>query len=326
MRRREFITLISGAAAWPLAVTAEVSPRRALVAVLSAGSSTAAARYVSGFSQGLQELGYVEGRNIDIVWRYADGDQERMPLLADELVRLKPDVVVTGSTDAVLAVKQTTAAIPIVSAALTDPAAFGLVENQARPGGQVTGILTTLEGLPGKQLELVLELVPGATRIGMLLNTKNRVHTLQQQDVRAAANSLGVTLVPVDIRAANELNAGFQTFVRGRVELVLMLADALFISERRQIADLAAAAQLPSMYTYREYAVAGGLISYGVNLRESYRRAATYVDKILKGSKPGDLPVEFPTKLEMVINLKTAKTLGLTIPQSILLRADEVIE
>ena len=160
----------------------------------------------------------------------------------------------------------------------------------------------------------------------MLLNTKNRVHTLQQQDVRAAANSLGVTLVPVDIRAANELNAGFQTFVRGRVELVLMLADALFISERRQIADLAAAAQLPSMYTYREYAVAGGLISYGVNLRESYRRAATYVDKILKGSKPGDLPVEFPTKLEMVINLKTAKTLGLTIPQSILLRADEVIE
>jgi putative ABC transport system substrate-binding protein len=281
---------------------------------------------LSDFSQGLQDIGYVEGRNIDIAWRYADGDQERIPLLADELVWLKPDVIVTGSTNATLAVKQATAAIPIVSTALADPVAFGLVESQARPGRQVTGILTTLEGLPGKQLELVLELVPGATRIGMLLNSKNRVHALQQRDVKAAANALGVTLVPVDIRAANDLSAGFQTLVRERVDLVLMLADALFLSERRQIADLAAAAQLPSMYTYREYAVAGGLISYGVNLCESTRRVAAYVDKILKGSKPGDLPVEFPTKLELVINLKTAKVLGIVVPPSLIARADEVIE
>jgi putative ABC transport system substrate-binding protein len=283
---------------------------------------------LSGFSQGLQELGYAEGQNIDIVYRYAEGDQERIPLLADELVRLKPNVIiVTGSTDAVLAVKQATATIPIVSTVLSESAALaGLVESQARPGGQVTGIFTTLEGLTGKQLELLHELVPGATRIGMTLNTRHRAHTVWQQEVKAAANVLGVTLVPVDIRTASDLAAGFQTFVRERVELVLLLGDALVMNERRQIADLAAAARLHSIYAYREYAVAGGLISYGINLRENNRRAAAYVDKILKGSKPGDLPVEFPTKLEMVINLKTAKALGLTIPQSILLRADEVIE
>jgi putative ABC transport system substrate-binding protein len=249
-----------------------------------------------------------------------------LPLLADELVRLKPDVIVTGSPDAVLAVKQATVTIPIVCTALTDPVALGLVESQARPGGQVTGILITTEGLIGKRLELLLELVPGATRIGMMFNSKSQLQTRYQQDARDFAKALGVTLVPVDIHAAKELKAGFQTFVRERVKLVLILADALFWSEQRQIADLAMAAQLPTIPSFREYAVAGGLISYGVNLRESTRRAAAYVDKILKGSKPGDLPVEFPTKLEMVINLKTAKALGLTIPQSILLRADEMIE
>jgi putative ABC transport system substrate-binding protein len=327
MRRREFISLVGGAVlAWPRAVIAQVSPRRALIAVLAAGSSTPLTHILSGFSQGLQELGYVEGQNIDIVYRYAEGDQQRLPLLADELVRLKPNVIVTGSTEAVFAVKQATAEIPIVCTALTDPVAFGLVESQARPTGQVTGIMITLDGLPGKQLELLLELVPGATRIGMLFNSRNRTHTLGQRDAKAAAYALGVSLVPVDIRAANDLNAGVQTFVRERVELVLILADALFMSERRQIADLATAAQLLSIYTFREYAAAGGLISYGVNLRESNRRAAAYVDKILKGSKPGDLPVEFPTKLEMVINLRTAKALGITIPPVVLARADEVIE
>src|SRR5262245_1511204 len=327
MRRRDFISLVGGAVvAWPRAVIAQVSPRRALVAVLSTVTSTGAARYLSGFSQGLQELGYVKGRNIDIVYRHADGEQERIPLLADELAALTPDVIVTGSTNATLAVKQATATIPIVSPLLTDPVAFGFVESQARLGGQVTGILTTLEGLTGKQLELLLELVPGATRIGMTLNTRNQTHTIYQREVKTAVNALGVTLVPVDIRTANDLAAGFQTFVRERVELVLLLGDALVMTERRQIADLAAAELLPSMYAYREYAVAGGLITYGISQRESYRRAAAYVDKILKGSKPGDLPVEFPTKLEMVINLKTAKALGITIPPVVLARADEVIE
>jgi len=327
MRRREFISLVAGAAfVWPRGVIAQVSPRRAFVAHLFAGSSTANTHSVSAFSQGLKELGYVEGRNIDIVYRYGDGDPERLPLLADELVRLKPDVIVTGSPDAVLAVKQATVTIPIVCTALTDPVAQGLVESQARPGGQVTGILSRSEGFTGKRLELLLELVPGATRIGMMFNSRSRDQTLYQQEARAAAKALGVTLVPVDILAANELNAGFQTFVRERVKLVLIFGDALFWSERRQIADLAMAAQLPTSYPFREYPVAGGLMSYGVNLRENTRRAAAYVDKILKGSKPGDLPVEFPTKLALVINLRTAKALGITIPPILLARADEVIE
>src|SRR5262245_40659461 len=326
MRRREFISLVGGALlAWPRAVIAQISPRRALVAVLSTASSTTAASW-RGFSQGLQELGYGEGRDIDIVYRYAEGDQQRLPLLADELVRLRPDVIVTGSTDATVAVKQATVAIPIVCSVMTDPVTFGLVENQARPGGQVTGILSSLEGMTGKRLELLLELMPGAKRIGMLLNSSSRAQRFLEHEATAAANALGVTLVPVDVRAPNEFNAGFQTFVRERVELVLMLGDALIMTERRQIADLAIAAQLPTIYSFREYPVAGGLISYGVNLRESARRAAAYVDKILKGSKPGDLPVEFPTKVEMVINLKTAKALGITIPPLVLARADEVIE
>src|SRR5262245_41422941 len=208
MSRREFISLVGGVVvARPRAVIAQVSPRRALIAVLSGGSATPVAHLLSSFSQGLQELGYVEGQNIDIVYRYADGKRERIPLLADELVRLEPNViVVTGGTDAVLAVKQATATIPIVCPVLSEAAGdLGLVESQARPGGQVTGILTTLEGLTGKQLELLLELVPGATRIGMTLNTRNQTHTVWQREVKAAANALGVALVPVDIRTANDL-------------------------------------------------------------------------------------------------------------------------
>src|SRR5262245_50471751 len=194
MRRREFISLVGGAVvAWPCAVIAQVSTRRVLVAVLSTASSTTASSW-SGLSQGLQELGYVEGRDIEIVYRYAEGDQQRLPLLADELVRLKPDVIVTGSTDATVAVKQATAAIPIVCSVMTDPVT--LVESQARPGGQVTGILTTLEGMTGKRLELLLELMPGATRVGMMFNSRSRAQTPYQQEASAAANSLRVTLVP----------------------------------------------------------------------------------------------------------------------------------
>ena len=256
MRRRQFISLVGGAVvAWPRAVIAQVSLRRALVAVLSTASSTTAASW-SGFSQGLQELGYLEGRDIDVVYRFAEGDQQRLFLLANELVRLKPDVIMTGSTDATLAVKLATETIPIVCTVMTDPVAFGLVESQARPGRQVTGILTTLESLPGKQLELALEVVPGATRIGMLLNSRSRAQRITEQEVRTAANALDVTLMPVDIGAANELNAGFQAFVRERVKSVLILGHALIMTERRQIADLAIAVRLPTSYSFREYPVA----------------------------------------------------------------------
>jgi putative ABC transport system substrate-binding protein len=327
VKRREFITLLGGVVlAWPRVAKAQGAAKRPLIAVLIAGPSGSASRYVSGFPQGLQELGYVEGRNIDIVYRYADGDMARMPALADELVRLKPDVVVCASTAGILAIKQATATIPIVSVALTDPESFGFVTSMARPGGQVTGILITLDSLPAKLLQLVLEVLPTATRIGLLSNVSNPTHVVFRRNAEAAAASFARNLFPVEVRVPDDLDAAFQKWARERVDLGLVLYDAMFLSERQHIAALATAARLPIMYGFREHVEDGGLMSYGVDLRESFRRGAIYVDKILKGAKPGDLPVELPTKLELVINLNTAKALGITIPPSIMVRADEVIE
>jgi putative ABC transport system substrate-binding protein len=327
MRRRDFISQLSGALiALPRASMAQVAAKRPLVAVLIAASSTAAARYLSGLPQGLQELGYVEGRNIDIVCRYADGDLTRAPGLADELVRLKPDVIVTPNTAATLALKQATATIPIVNVSLTDPEGFGFIESMARPGGQVTGILLTLDSLPAKLLQLALEVLPSATSIGLLLNVSNPAHAVFLRNIESAAATFARKLVPVEIRVPDDLDAAFQTWVHERVDLGLIIYDGMFLSERRHITALAAAARLPIVYAYRQHVEDGGLMSYGIDLRENFRRAAVYVDKILKGAKPGDLPVELPTKWELVVNLKTAKELGLTIPQSILFRADEVIE
>jgi putative ABC transport system substrate-binding protein len=300
--------------------------KRPLVAVLSGASSTAAARYLGGLPQGLQELGYVEGQNIEVLYRYAEGDLTRLPTLADELVRLKPDVIVTASNAATLAVKRATATIPIVNVSMTDPEGFGFVTSWARPGGQVTGIFSTLDSLPGKLLQLVLEVQPSATRIGLLSNISNPTHAVYRRNVEAAAASFARKLVSVEVRVPDDLDAAFEAMARERVDLGLVLPDAMFLSERRRIAALAIAVRLPSMYAYRDHVEDGGLMSYGIDLRESFRRGANYVDKILKGAKPGDLPVELPTKWELVVNLKTAKELGLTIPQSILFRADEVIE
>jgi putative ABC transport system substrate-binding protein len=327
MRRREFIGLLSGVVvAWPRGVKAQGAAKRPLVAVLIGASSTAAGRYVSGFAQGLQELGYVEGRNIHVVYRYAVGNMARMPALAEELVRLKPDVLVTSNTAATLALKQATATIPIVNVSLTNPEGFGFIESMARPGGQVTGILLTLDSLPAKILQLVLEVLPSAARIGLLSNVSNPTHAVYLRNAETAAASFERKLVPVEVRLPDDLDSAFQTLVRERVDLLLVFPDAMFLTERRHIAALTAAARLPTMYGLREHVEAGGLMSYGIDLRESARRGAIYVDKILKGAKPGDLPVELPTKWELVFNLKTAKELGLTIPQSILFRADEVIE
>jgi putative ABC transport system substrate-binding protein len=314
MRRREFIGLLSGAAiAWPYVLKAQRAAKRPLVSVLEGQSSpTAAARAASAFVQGLQELGYIEDRNIDIVYRYADGDLTRMPALADELVRLKPDVFVCSTTPTTLAIRQATATIPIVNYTLTDPEGFGFVASLARPGGQVTGILGTVDGLPGKQLQLALEVLPGATRIGMLLNVTSPGQAVLRRNAEAAAASFGRNFIPVEVRLPDDLVAAFQALARERVDLGLILPDPMFVSERRRIAEFAIAAQLPTMFGFRAYVEAGGLMSYGLNFRESYRRAAVFVDRILKGAQPGDLPVELPTKLELVINLKTAKELGIT--------------
>jgi ABC-type uncharacterized transport system substrate-binding protein len=327
VKRRAFITLLGGAAAaWPRGVLAQVLSRRPLIAVLSAQSSASASRLVSGFAQRLQELGYVAGRDVDIVYRYADGDLARLPALADELVRLTPDVLVAFSTQAAIAASQATAAIPIVAANVTDPVAFGLVASHARPGGNVTGTLATLDTLPEKQLAFAAEVVRGAVKVGMLLNVGFQAHAVQRKGAEGAAAALAIKLMPVEVRLPDDLDAAFQSLARERVDGVLVLQDPMFLTERRRIAMLAIAARLPTIFGFREHVEAGGLMSYGIDLRANYRRAADYVDKILKGTKPRDLPVELPAKFELVVNLKTAKALGIDVPLHLQQLADEVIE
>jgi putative ABC transport system substrate-binding protein len=244
----------------------------------------------------------------------------------DELVRLKPDVVVASNTQLAIAMRQATAAIPIVAATVTDPVGFGLVASHARPGGNVTGMLSTLDTLPEKQLALAAEIVRGTVKMGMLLNPGFQAHAIQRKGAEAAAAGLVIKLVPVEVRLPDDLDAAFQSLARERCDSVLVLQDPMFLTERRRIAMVAIAARLPTMFGFREHVEAGGLMSYGIDLRTNFRRVADYVDKILKGTKPADLPVELSTKFELVVNLKTAKAIGLTIPESFLLRADEVIE
>ena len=327
MKRREFITLIGGAAAaWPLAARAQALVKRPQMGFLGVATRAASERNRSGFLQGLRESGYVEGRDIDLVERYADGFLERLPTITEELVRLKPDAILAQSTSAALVVKQFTTTIPIVVATMADPVRLGLIASEARPGANVTGILVNLDGLPGKQFQLAAELVPGATKIGFLFNLSNPGFAFQRPEIEAVASTLHVELVSAGVRSPDELDAAFQLLAIERVGSVMAGQDGMFTGERHRIATLAAAARLPWVSGARENAEAGAVISYGVNLRENYRRAATYIDKILKGTKSGELPVELPTKVEMVINLKSAKALGLTIPPALLGHADEVIE
>ncbi len=324
MRRRQFIVLFAAAAASrPFITLAQVSTKRPLIAVLIGGSQAASQHWRNGLPQGLQELGYVEGRDYDIEYRYADGDVTRQPVLVDELIRHKPNVIVAGNGLATLAAKQATVSIPIVGIT-ADPVAFGLAASQARPKGNVTGIYVDYVSLVGKQLELGFELMPGAKRAGMLVNVNST--TIVRQGAETAAQAMAANLIPVEIRTPADIDRAFQTLARERVRIVIALVDPMFLNERRRMAELAIAAHLPVVYGFREHVDAGGLMSYGVDLRENWRRVAVYVDKILKGAKPADLPFEQPTKFELLINLKAAKALGLTIPESFLLRADEVIE
>jgi putative ABC transport system substrate-binding protein len=326
MKRRQFIALLGGAASWPSNGLAQSPPKRPLIGFLFASSKATGARFYSGFPLGMRELGYLEGRDYGLEDRYANGDASRLPLLAEELVRLKPDVIVVATIPAVLAAKQATASIPIVGVNLTDPVGFGLVASEARPGANVTGILFRLEGLTGKQVEIALDLMPGTDKMGVLVDVTNPTNMLQRREIEAAAVKLAVSIAPVDVRAVDEISAAIQTFVRERASIVIVLASAMFANARRQIASFALASRLPTVYNFREHVEDGGLISYGIDLRQNFRRAAYFVDKILKGEKPGDLPVEFPTKVELVINMTTAKAIGITVPPTLLARADEVIE
>ena len=274
----------------------------------------------------MREFGYVEGQDYGFEVRYAEGNVSRIPPQMEELVRLKPGIIMSGTTAGVIAAKKLTDTIPIVCADLTNPIEFGVAASYARPGGNVTGVLLTVEDLPTKLLALALEVVPGANKIGLLIHSSNPIQPVFQRSLEVAANALGIELTVLEIVSPDDLHAAFQRLARKHVKMVLMLQDFMFLNERKRITLFAMAERLPTMFGFRENVEDGGLMSYGTDLRESWRRAAAFVDKILKGTKPGDLPIEFPTKLELVINLITAKALGLEIPPTLLSRADEVIE
>jgi putative ABC transport system substrate-binding protein len=327
MRRRFFLALTATtmALAWASAL-AEVSTHRPLIAALLGGSQATVERWLGGFPEELSALGYVEHRDYEIEYRYADGDLGRLPRLATELALLHPDVIVVGGTAAALAAKRAAPSVPIVIAAATNPVRFGLAKDLARPGGNVTGMLAGFESLAGKQLELGLQMLPGKRRVGMLLNTSNVASEVHRQNAETAAQTKTAELSWVTAPMPSALDVAMHQLVSRQVDYVIVPADAMFLSERQRIAELALAVKLPAVYAFREHAEARGLISYGVDLRAQFRRAARYVDKIIKGAKPSDLPFEQPTTFELVINAGTVKALGLTIPSSLLARADEVIE
>ena len=329
MNRRTFIGSIAGGLlVAPLAAKAQQAakvPRIGYLSINLAGGT----HMTEGFRQGLRDLGYVEGRNVLIEFRDAEGKLERLPALAAELVALKVNVVVVGGTVAALAAKQATQTIPIVFVSAVDPVTDGLVASLARPAGNVTGLATLAPELVGKRLEQLKQVVPGVSQVAVLWQPGalgERTEKDLRKEVEVAAQALGVRLQFVEVRGPDDFDRAFSDMTRLRAGALTVLGSSMLINERRRVVDLAAKNRLPAVYGLREYVDAGGLMSYGPNNVDLFRGAAAYVDKILKGAKPGDLSVEHPTKFELVINLKTAKALGLTIPQSVLARADEVIQ
>ncbi|HEU5153210.1 MAG TPA: ABC transporter substrate-binding protein [Gemmatimonadales bacterium] len=292
------------------------------------GNSTAAleAHLVEPFRDGLRDLGYLEGRNALIEYRWAEGRYERFPALIAELIALKVDVIVTAGTPATQAVKMATTSVPLVMVAVGDPVATGLVASLRRPGGNITGLTSISEDLEGKRLELLREVLPAVSRVAVLWNPENQSLLAELKEIRAAAQVLGMNVQAMKVRTPGELDETFKAIVRERPEALLVMADRLFLHNRQRIMDFATKQRLPGVYAYRELVEAGGLMSYGPSYPGMHRRAAYFVDRILKGAKPADLPVERPTKFELLVNLKAAKALGLTIPPSVLQRADQVIE
>jgi putative ABC transport system substrate-binding protein len=327
LKRRDFITLLGGAAAaWPLAARGQSSSKLRIIGVLAGASGESARPQSDSLRQGLRDLGYVEGVDFELVYRSASGQMQRLPSLAKDLVQLRPDAILAVPTPATVAARAASQTIPIVSFMLTDEVPLGLVANAARPGGNVTGLAMRVDGMAGKLFELAVEAIPGARAIGILVNATSVDSATQLREVDSAATVLNVDRIIAEIRQPGDLDSAVQHFAAEHVASVAVLYDALFFQERYRIATLFAAARLPAVYGARDHVVDGGLMSYGISLRASAYRVATYLDKIFKGAKPGDLPIEFPTKLELVINLKTAKALRLEVPPMLLARADEVIE
>jgi putative tryptophan/tyrosine transport system substrate-binding protein len=325
LKRREFVALLGGAAtAWPLSARAQQPAKLPTIGFLGSSTPSATSQLVAAFVQRLRELGRIEGRTVAIEYRWAEGRNERYAEIAAEFVRLRVDVIVTVGA-AVLAAKQATSVIPIVFAAAVDPLGSGLVASLARPGGNVTGLSFQATDLAGKRFELLREVVPGLRRLAVLANIGYPAAVREMNEVQAAARTLGLEVATLEIRRAEDIGPAIDA-LKGRADALYVVQDPLVFTHRVRINTLAAAARLLTMHGFREYVEAGGLMSYGANFQDLFRRAADFVDKILRGTKPADLPVEQPTKFELVINLTIAKALGLTVPESFLLRADEVIE
>jgi putative ABC transport system substrate-binding protein len=326
LKRRDFITLLGGAAvAWPLAARAQQAGKLPIIGYLGPSTPSVESQRLAAFVQRLRELGWTENRTITIEYRRAEGREERFVEIAAEFARLKVDVIVTAGTAAVVTAKQATSVIPIVFAVAGDPVGTGLVASLARPGGNVTGLSNQSADLAGKRLELLREVVPSLRRLAILANAGSPIGVLEMREAQAAARTLGLEVVTSEIRRVEDIAPAFET-LKDRAEALYVASDPLVTTNRIRINTLALGARLPTMHGQGDNVEAGGLMSYGANYPDLHRRAADYVDKILRGAKPGDIPVEQPTKFDLVINLTTAKVLGLTVPPSLLARADEVIE
>jgi putative ABC transport system substrate-binding protein len=326
MRRRDFIAKF-GAATLALPSTVRAQQRkRPLIGWLSSATQAYSDSKAAVFLRALRDLGYVEGQNFDIVYRSSGGNQDRLPALAEELVRLKPDVILAMAIAAVIPARKATSTIPIVSPALADAVRLGVIASEARPGGNVTGIEPYVAGLPAKQLEIAREIVPGARTIGLLTNLVDPKAPPQLKEIEAASQALEIKLVAKDANRPDEVEGALQFLADQKVDVVIVLQTSMLISQTRPIAESAIAKRLPTVYGYREHVVDGGLISYGVDLRWCYQRAAALLVKILNGTAPGDIPVEFPSGVLLSINLRVAKLIGITVSPTLLARADEVLE
>ena len=325
MRRREFTTLLGGVAVtWPLAASAQSkTPRIGFM-----GNSTAAleANLVDAFREGLREHGYEEGRNIVIEYRWADGKYERFPALVAELIAAKVEVIVTAGTPAALAMKKATTTVPLVMVAVGDPVGTGLVPSLARPGANLTGLSSVAPDLEGKRLQLLREVVPTLSHVAMFINSLNPFHVSSMRQARAAAQTMGIKLQLHDIRKSEDLDDAFAAIRKERPDALLILADRVFLHNRERMMDFTKEQRLPNVNAYKELVEVGGLMSYGPSYEDMHKRAAIYVDKILKGAKPADLPIEQPSKFTFIVNLKAAKALGVTVSSQLLGLADELID
>jgi putative ABC transport system substrate-binding protein len=325
-RRKLIVALGASVLAAPFRIRAQQVKKSVVVGILATEDQLSAQTVVAAFKQGLQELGYVEGKNLTLQLRFADGKFELVPGFATELVNLKVDVIVSAGTVTTIALQKATSTIPIVMANTLDPVGNGLVKTLARPGGNITGLSSLGGDIGGKHLEMLLSVAPKLSRVAVLLNPGNQSHPLVLKSIQSSALKTSAKILPLDARTAPEIENAFSAMTQGKAGAVIVARDGFYINQTRQITELALKNRLPSISERAYYAEAGGLMSYGVNQGEQFRRAATYVDKIFKGAKPADLPVEQPTKFELVINRKTAKALDLTIPQALVVSADKVIE